>query len=165
MPWCTYILNFMSLSSEMAEISRKNVKPHHLTPWPWDLTLTKKIKFTDTVFSPDIKNIKDFIRAFTVGKIHHTTFVAKAVLNIKTCLWRHCDVNIGCKSKVIFGLSDPKSFGLSDPKSIRINVKIFKNNSTSAFDLFDLWPCWEIDVETKNWYFCAQWDGAHPFQT
>ena len=35
------------------------------------------------VFSPDIKNIKDFIRAFTVGKIHHTTFVAKAVLNIK----------------------------------------------------------------------------------
>ena len=35
------------------------------------------------VFSPDIKNIKDFIRAFTVGKIHHTTFVANAVLNIK----------------------------------------------------------------------------------
>ena len=35
------------------------------------------------VFSPDIKNIKDFIRAFTVGKLHHTTFVAKAILNIK----------------------------------------------------------------------------------
>ena len=35
------------------------------------------------VFGPDIKNLKDFIRAFTVGKIQHTTFVAKAVLNIK----------------------------------------------------------------------------------
>ena len=35
------------------------------------------------VFSPDIKNIKYFIRAFRVGKIHQTTFVAKAVLNIK----------------------------------------------------------------------------------
>ena len=35
------------------------------------------------VLSPDIKNIKNIIRAFIVAKIHHTTFVAKAVLNIK----------------------------------------------------------------------------------
>ena len=73
----------MSLSLEMAEISRKKRKTPSFDPVTLRFDLDQKIKFTDIVFSPDIKNSKDFIRAFTVGKIHHTTFVAKAVLNIK----------------------------------------------------------------------------------
>ena len=62
--------------------------------------------------------------------------MAKVVLNIKIEK-RVYDVTVTLI--LVVELSEAKViFRLSDPKSIRINVKIFKNNSTSGFDLFYL---------------------------